>query len=325
MQQTNETSDWAVIGSRQLQQATEVRKVDKFQIISVDPLQRQPQSRQQRRKAYDDRERQEDAGLTRGLTACIRCRMQKIKVHYLPCLRYKLTASTLYRTGKAPGLEFTKRWPVMKLKDIDNWANSEVRTILVESDVCPVPLQLTVRKFVPIPGIDSMHRSWMDHKKGVKKTKETTPYAIVDLQKANADMRDCAKISQENYNNARKQGLLRRYSIPNFIQERHHTANVFLSHYHYRTESANPFAQDWRRRHATPFSHMSVDEIHFLEQTKRMVNEREQIIKTNAENDLYEHELYFVAQMFEPNWQPRDTVIDRTEGTVNNVGLKKFE
>jgi hypothetical protein len=78
----------------------------------------------------------------------------------------------------------------MRLKDIDNWANSEVRTILVESDVCQVPLQLTVRKFVPIPGMDSMHRSWMDHKKGVKKTKETTPYAIVDLQKANADMRE---------------------------------------------------------------------------------------------------------------------------------------
>ncbi|KAK4446912.1 cutinase transcription factor 1 beta [Podospora aff. communis PSN243] len=489
IQQAPETGDWAVIGSRQLRQATEVRKVDKFQIISVDPLQRQPQSRQQRRKPYDDRERQEDAGLTRGLTACIRCRMQKIKckidrenpkgncvtclglsgpkVHNLPCLRYKLTASTLYRTGKAPGLEFTFRWPVMKLKDMDTWDmdNYETRTILVESDVCPVPLQLAVRRFIPIPGKDSMHRSWMDHKKGVKKTKETTPYAIVDMQKATADMREyvknnvfscmdfflkgsdqlvkdtyefarthmqrtdsdeerkllgsyfrlwfairrtatmehiageerlgmvpemedrtcplfgkiplppvmiqqldmiltlgvlqplqkqvlddfqklvlannprhwmtvylitfmslhsCAKISQENYNNARKQGLLRRYSIPNFIQERHHTANVFLSHYHYRTESANPFVQDWRKRHATPFSHMSVDEIHFLEKTKRMVKEREQIIKTNNENDLYEHELYFVAQMFEQNWQPRDTVIDRTEGTVNNVGLKKY-
>jgi hypothetical protein len=77
----------------------------------------------------------------------------------------------------------------MKLKDIDVWASPEVRTIWVESDFYPTPLQLSVRRFVPIPGKDSLHRSWMDHKKGIKKTKETTPYAIVDMQKARTDMR----------------------------------------------------------------------------------------------------------------------------------------
>jgi hypothetical protein len=28
--------------------------------------------------------------------------------------------------------------------------------------------------------------------------------------------------------------------------------------------------------------------------------------------------------MFEENWQPRDTIIDRTEGTINDVGMKIF-
>lgn len=50
----------------------------------------------------------------------------------------------------------------------------------------------------------------------------------------------------------------------------------------------------------------------------------EDIIKTNRENNLYEHELYFVSQMFEDNWQPRDTIIDYTEETVNDVGLKVY-
>jgi hypothetical protein len=116
----------------------------------------------------------------------------------------------------------------------------------------------------------------------------------------------------------------RRWSYPSFIQERHHAANVFLSHYHYRTESANPFKQDWRRRHATPFSHMTVDEIHFLERTKLLVKERELLFKTNKDQTLYEHEMYFVAQMFEENWQPRETVVDFDEGTINNVGLKSY-
>lgn len=52
--------------------------------------------------------------------------------------------------------------------------------------------------------------------------------------------------------------------------------------------------------------------------------ELESTFEINRNMEMYEHELYFIAQMFEDNWQPRDTVIDRTEGTVNNVGLKRF-
>lgn len=78
-------------------------------------------------------------------------------------MRYRLSECTLYRIGKAPGLEFTFRWPVMKLKDISEWSNMETRTIKVISDVCPIPLELTVRKFVPKLQ-DSLKKSWMDGK-----------------------------------------------------------------------------------------------------------------------------------------------------------------
>lgn len=84
-------------------------------------------------------------------------------------------------------MEYTFRWPVMKLKDITQWASPTVRTILVESDVCSVPLQLAVRKFVPLPQ-DSLSRAWMDGK--VKKFKDTTPFAIANMQTAMQDMRE---------------------------------------------------------------------------------------------------------------------------------------
>ncbi|KAK3296365.1 uncharacterized protein B0H64DRAFT_321485 [Chaetomium fimeti] len=299
---------------------------DALRFVSMHPLQPQTSQRVQRRGPFQDRKRQEETSRTRGLKACVRCRMQRIrKVHSLPCLRYRLTECTLYRTGKAPGLEFTFRWPVMKLKDISEWESQNLRTVLVKSDVCEVPLKLVVRRFIPIPHKDSIHRSWVDHRNGVKKFKKTTPYAVVNMKNAVQDMRDCARITAENYHNARKHGLLRRYAIPNFIADQHHSANVFLSHYHYRTESSNPFKQDWKRRHQTPFSYMSVDDIQFLERTKVLLEERgNDVVKTNRDNDLYEHELYFLSQMFEDNWQPRDTAIDHTEGTVNNVGLKKY-
>ena len=102
-------------------------------------------------------------------------------------MRYKLTECTLYRIGKAPGLEFTFRWPVMKLKDISDWSDTRVRTIKVLSDVCPIPIELSVRKFRPIPE-DSLRKSWMDGK--TRKFKTTTPYAIVNMNAAKNYLRD---------------------------------------------------------------------------------------------------------------------------------------
>jgi hypothetical protein len=75
----------------------------------------------------------------------------------------------------------------MKLRDISDWANSEIRTIKVQSDVCPVPLQLTVRRFNPHPR-DSLKRGWMDGK--IKKFKETTPFAITNMALAANEMKD---------------------------------------------------------------------------------------------------------------------------------------
>jgi hypothetical protein len=97
----------------------------------------------------------------------------------------RLTCSWL-GTGKAPGLEFTFRWPVMKLKDINKWADDQIRTIQISSDVCPIPLELNVRRFVPLPQ-DSQKRGWMDGK--IKKFKETTPFAIVNMSSAVKDMK----------------------------------------------------------------------------------------------------------------------------------------
>ncbi|KAG9233443.1 hypothetical protein BJ875DRAFT_378620 [Amylocarpus encephaloides] len=439
----------------------------------------------QRRAPFVDQQLREETSSTRKLKACVRCRMQKIrcqinnndpsgicqtcqavskqKIHTLPCVRYKLTECTIYRTGKAPGLEFTFRWPVMKLRDISEWSDPDVRTIQVVSDVCPIPLELSVRKFVPIPQ-DSLHKSWMDGK--TKKFKETTPYAIVNMSAAVKDMREyinkhifecmaywlvgrdawvqetyrfarkymtvapqppeeasllgdlfrlwfavrrtatvefivgdetlemapettdrsyplfgkvplppvmiqqldmivtigllqplrkkfledfqrivlankpkswmtiylitficlhgCAATSAENYKNARKHGLKRRYAMPNFMSERHHSANVFLSHYHYCTKPCSPFTVDWRTRQTTPFAEMTTDEILFLIKTSDMVKERQDRIRIAREIGLYEDDLYFLSQMFEEDWMPRDSVIDYSDETITRAPLKRF-
>jgi len=137
-------------------------------------------------------------------------------------------------------------------------------------------------------------------------------------------LHSCATLSAENYRNARQQGLRRRYAIPTFIWELHHGANVFLSHYHYSTQPCNPFHLNWKRRQATPFAELTTEEIHFLIQTSEMVKDRAEKIRRANDNGLYEDDLYFVAQMFENDWTPRDTEIDFDDGTVGDVPLRKF-
>jgi hypothetical protein len=62
--------------------------------------------------------------------------------------------------------------------------------------------------------------------------------------------------------------------MPNFISELHHSANVFLAHYHYCTDSCNPFTVDRKIRHTTSFAEMTTSEIDFLRVTSNMAKER---------------------------------------------------
>jgi hypothetical protein len=62
--------------------------------------------------------------------------------------------------------------------------------------------------------------------------------------------------------------------MPVFVSERHHAANVFLSHYHYRTQPCNPFNQNWRKRHMTAFAEMTTNEIQFLARTKDLIEQK---------------------------------------------------
>jgi len=209
---SNDSSSWTFVEENQEQEYEEVPK--ELEIVAVQWIANQPltqdsaPSRQQRRRrSFQNQHLREETGKTRQLKACVRCKMQKVrcqldennptgdcqtckdvstqKIHTLGCYRYKISEVTLYRTGKAPGLEFTFRWPKMTLKDISKWQNSEVRTIKVLSDVCPVPLELSARMFEPIPQ-DSRKKSWMDGK--TKKYKDTTPFAILNMSAAVKDM-----------------------------------------------------------------------------------------------------------------------------------------
>jgi hypothetical protein len=62
--------------------------------------------------------------------------------------------------------------------------------------------------------------------------------------------------------------------MPNFISKLHHSANVFLAHYHYCKKGCDPFTIDWEIRHTTRFAKMTTNEIDFLLKSLNMAKER---------------------------------------------------
>jgi hypothetical protein len=55
---------------------------------------------------------------------------------------------------------------------------------------------------------------------------------------------------------------------------------------------------------------------------RMLTNTIEDKIRMNNKYNLYEDDLYFVSQMFEENWTPRDTIIDYTDETILGEPLK---
>jgi hypothetical protein len=156
-----------------------------------------------RRKFHSTNDRQKTAQ-TRKLTACVRCRMQRIRcepdplnpkgacltcqrvikptMRNLPCMRYKLTEVRLFREGSlAVGREWSHRWSNNKMNNITAWASTEMKKIHVTQDYGPNAIVFEVREFVPMEG-DMLQRQWSDN--GVIKSITMPNYAIVDMAAA---------------------------------------------------------------------------------------------------------------------------------------------
>lgn len=188
--------------------------------------------KRKKRSRYVGRIR-EETGLTRQLNACVRCRMQRNRVGEnvycsdifivdssqcipdptnptgpckpcqenqariirLPCLRYKITDSILFRTG-LDYMPFYKRHPMVgpKFGDfhlVKIWESNITRFLDITQDRGPVPLTLEVRQFaVPFEenAFDLKGRGMYD-----------IPWAIADVNGAVKAINDYADANMLSY------------------------------------------------------------------------------------------------------------------------------
>ncbi|KAK4033686.1 hypothetical protein C8A01DRAFT_49768 [Parachaetomium inaequale] len=158
-----------------------------------------------RRRPFQDEETRTQTALTRELRSCVRCRMLRIRCHpdmsdpdgpcltclaltvpimcKLPCLRWIITDSSLYREQSRPYQLFSKRWQSMDLVDISTWASTEVKRIRLSQIYLDVPYDVEVREFEPVEG-DMLEERWTSN--GVTKSHRIPRYALADMERSAA-------------------------------------------------------------------------------------------------------------------------------------------
>ncbi|SPQ27182.1 dc7b8959-bb24-4bdd-88c8-e08b8e00ba17 [Thermothielavioides terrestris] len=115
---------------------------------------------------------------------CMNCLALTVPViRKLPCLRWIITDSSLYREQSKPYQLFSTRWQSMDLVDIDTWASSEVRRIRLSQIYLDAPYEVEVREFVPVEG-DMLEEKWTSN--GVTRSHRIPRYALADMEKSAA-------------------------------------------------------------------------------------------------------------------------------------------
>jgi hypothetical protein len=90
------------------------------------------------------------------------------------------------------------------------------------------------------------------------------------------------------------------------VEDLHHGANMLLAHFHYCNKGAHLPSLNLKDRHDTVLSELSIPEYRFMIRTIELLRLKEDDFRAIKKYELYEDELYFVSQMFEKDWMPRD-------------------
>ncbi|KAI1330183.1 hypothetical protein F5Y16DRAFT_48701 [Xylariaceae sp. FL0255] len=215
------------------------------------------------RKEPSTQERNE-TNQTRRWKACIRCKIQKIRcepntsndqrlsckgcsnihsattkkiIHRIPCLRWSISDTVLFRAG---GLGLTKRWVGVRVEDIPphDWKGDKTFTIDIGVSLLPEipgsPMKLVVRQFIEADG-DEL---WRHHKNEEGKIEE-----IVLPAYALANVTETIKTYQD-YITENAEVAIRYYvedeGIDELVKE---TFSIALKHFH-RLKSDSLLSKD---------------------------------------------------------------------------------
>ena len=110
------------------------------------------------------------------------------------------------------------------------------------------------------------------------------------------------------------------------MREVHHSSNTFLIYFHYCNKGHHPLSVDWSSDSNIALAELDPEQIEFLNQTRKFVDEKSKLAALSCyRNDLlthqteqtfhevrdqrnFEHDYFFISQLYDTAWSPRDTI-----------------
>jgi len=121
-------------------------------------------------------------------------------------------------------------------------------------------------------------------------------------------LHSCALLTAAANKKARKQGLETRYLQAPIVQSLHNGAKILLAHFHVCNKGAHPFNLDWSSTDQIAWTEFNAEQVEFMRETAKEIKKKAPLFRRVQEKDEFEHDYYFLSQLFESDWKPRHTI-----------------
>jgi hypothetical protein len=118
-------------------------------------------------------------------------------------------------------------------------------------------------------------------------------------------LHNIALITKHDADYAKKHGLPTRFAREANVKEYNLGANTLLAYFHYCNKAIYPFSDECKDQDLQTLAELDDEAISFVHYTRQLVAEHKKDWEKLWAREEYEHEYYYVSQLFEHNWQPR--------------------
>jgi len=121
-------------------------------------------------------------------------------------------------------------------------------------------------------------------------------------------LHDCSLKVAKNAIYAKKHGMKTQFANMDAISEIQLGANILLAYFHYSCKGFRVFEDGWKEEKMKSMASLNEEQAQFIQKTAAYVKTNKRHFAEVLDRKMYEHEHYFIAQLYDDDWKPRPTV-----------------
>ncbi|KAF2473832.1 uncharacterized protein BDR25DRAFT_217243 [Lindgomyces ingoldianus] len=121
-------------------------------------------------------------------------------------------------------------------------------------------------------------------------------------------LHSCAMLTAGDNKKARKQGSEARFFRHSVVESLHNGAKILLAYFHYCNKGSRPFSMDWSSPDQMARAGLDTEQAEFMRLTANEVQKRTVNFRQIREQGIYEHDYYFISQLYDSDWKPKHTI-----------------